>query len=354
MPREDEGRWVHSRFAAVVTGAVAASMVWLVVVSVVALTPGEAKERRASPDLPPPTVELRETTLRQITWHGCDRSDRTLTATAPTPPRGFRSVVTGVPEGGTKVDTGTRLGSVSGRPLIGVVTDQPLYRDLRVGDRGDDVRGLEKALRDARIIRSADGVLDSATVAAWRSRLDPSGPADVIALGTVVAVPPGASVDAVMVAVGDQVEPGAPLLEIVSRAERFSCDVPDPAGDITPTSVVFEIDGHEVPTAAVVSRARTPDAPGRVEVEPSRDVVGDAARLGIVAAQADGPSLVVPLSAIKAEADGRQVVVVVDGDDRRTVRVTTGLTAAGLVEIDGAGLVAGDDVALFGVGRKGS
>lgn len=59
-----------------------------------------------------------------------------------------------------------------------------------------------------------------------------------------------------------------------------------------------------------------------------------------------GPALAAPAGAVETAGDGTSRVEVVDGDRRRTVPVTIGRTADGLVEITGPGLGAGDAVRL--------
>lgn len=335
------------RFAAGVAGAVVASLVWLVATVATTTTPGEARDQRASPELPPPTVVLKKTVLRQVAWYRCTQDRTTVQVEAPTPPQGFRSVVTSLAHSDRDVTTGTKVASVAGQPLIAVVTSAAFYRDLVVGDRGPDVRGFEQALQRAGAIPRADDVLDTAAVAVWQSRFDSSSPAGRVRLSTLVPVPPEASVGSVMVTVGQKLKPGSVLMEVNAGSNEFSCDVPDPAGEITPEKVTFEVDGRPVAVEAVVAHKRGSEGPGHVDVRPVGKVSKDQARLGIESSRSDGPVLVAPLSAIKTGADGKQTVVVVTGTARREVRVSLGLTAQGLVEIEGKGLDEGVRVALF-------
>ncbi|MFE0802546.1 peptidoglycan-binding protein [Streptomyces sp. NPDC058812] len=64
------------------------------------------------------------------------------------------------------------------------------------------------------------------------------------------------------------------------------------------------------------------------------DLTGQDVRLTVRAAATKGASLVVPLSAVSAGADGRTTVTVVEkGDGRRKVAVATGSTGDGCVEV---------------------
>lgn len=61
----------------------------------------------------------------------------------------------------------------------------------------------------------------------------------------------------------------------------------------------------------------------------------------------DGPVLTVPMAAVRTDGGGRTVVTVIDGDARRDVEVSPGVTGDGFVAIDGE--VAEGDEVLVGV-----
>lgn len=69
-------------------------------------------------------------------------------------------------EGGQAVVPGTLLGEVSGRPLIAVPTDVPLYRNLTDGATGADVSALQGALSQMGLDVSVTGEVGSRTLAA--------------------------------------------------------------------------------------------------------------------------------------------------------------------------------------------
>jgi hypothetical protein len=346
LPSSDAG----SRFAAGALGAVLISLVWVLVIVLTSTTPGEARDRRSAPELPPPTVALKRTVLRQVTWFGCARDRVTIPVEAPVPPQDFRPVVTALAGGGTAVETGTRLASVAGQPLIAMVTRGAFYRDLTVGDRGADVRSFERALQRADVIPRADGALDAASVAGWRASFDASSPTDRVRLSTVVAVPPGSAVINATTSVGQTVEPGSVLLNLQASSKDYICDVPDPSGVITPSNVAFEIEGSAVDVATLTVQRRDAQGPGHVTVQPRDAPDVDQGRMGIESSRSDGPVLAAPLSAVKTDAEGRQTVVVVSEDEQREVRVSLGMTANGLVEVEGVALADGVRVMLFDAG----
>ncbi|MFT4216737.1 MAG: hypothetical protein QM619_06070 [Micropruina sp.] len=347
MSRSGKG-WValSGRFAWVVAGVALASVVWLVGVLAFSLSPEQAAQRRAAPELPPRTVVVREVALRQVAWFPCVRRGVTVNVVVPQVPKGSRSVVTGLPMTSSAVRTGTELARVAAVPLIAVVTDAVFYRDLRVGDRGADVRGFERALKRAGIIATADGVLDAATVRAWR-RLDSTSPVDRIRLRTLVAVPSGATLGARKAEVGEVVKPGTVLLEVTAGAEQFRCMVPNAGSEVTPANTTFMVARAPVKVASVIVRPRTADESGYVLVTPKEPVKENQAQLGVQSGGSDKPVLAVPVSAVRVDAGGRPMVVIVAGQTQREVPVTVGTTAQGLVAITGDGIGVGVQVRLF-------
>ncbi|WP_167288761.1 hypothetical protein [Nocardioides seonyuensis] len=285
--------------------------------------------------------------LRQTAWYACQRDRTTLGVDAPTPPSGFRPVVTRVVPAGQAVRTGTRLASVAGVPLIAVVTNAPFYRPLAAGDRGPDVTRLERALLRAGVISEADGIVDSGTLEAWREQFNPLGPAGVIPLTSLVAVPSGAVVDSVAVTRGSVARPGTELMQVGTRSTRFTCQVPDSSGELARGSLDFEVDGRRVDVTRVVVVPRGRGAPGYVTVSPARRVTGGDARLGVVAASSEGEVLHAPASVLKADSSGRQVVLVVEDGETHEVPVSVGITAAGHVELSGRGLGVGQELVLL-------
>lgn len=82
---------------------------------------------------------------------------------------GSTPIVTLVPELGTELTEGSIALEVSGRPVILLQGDLPVYRDLRPGSKGDDVLQLEQALNRLGFLTTADEVWSDATGAAIQS-----------------------------------------------------------------------------------------------------------------------------------------------------------------------------------------
>ncbi len=343
----------HGRFPALVVGAAIASLIWLIVVSATVTSPEQARSQRAAPDLPTPVATLTEKVLRQTTWLDCRRQSQTVDVLAPAPAPGDRAVVTAVAAAGTRATTGTVLARIADRPLIAVVTDVPLYRDLTLGDDGRDVRGIEDALAAASLIAGADAVLDSGTLSAWR-RLDQSGPDGTIRLDSIVQVPAGARVGAVSAAPGDLVKIGSSVMEVQAGGGTFECDAFDLPAGLTTQDVIFEVDGVKTPVAVLRQREATDQQPGSLWIQPEGDVSDSQGRVAVISADSGGPVLAAPLGAIRVAPDGDTSVVVVEtsgsGEVVTEVGVSLGVTAQGLVAVTGDGLAPGTEVRLFDSG----
>jgi hypothetical protein len=337
----------RGRFVPAVLGAVAASFVWLICVLATATTPDEARDRRAAPDLPIPTAKITSQELRQMTWSGCSLDAKVVQVAAPQVPAGQRSVVTNLAKAGALVRTGTELGAVGSVPLYAVVTHGVFYRDLLPGDSGPDVRAFNRALNKAGLIAGAGSVLETDALAAWRDKVDSTSPMNRVRLATLVAVPPRTSVQAVVVGVGDEVKRGAPLMELGVTAGGYVCEVPDPSGEITPSSVTLQVNGQDVAVESVIVHDRTPQAPGSVELVPAAPASEGSVTLGIEATSTEGVVLTAPLSAVRTGPGGETMVTLVRQGRRRDVEVTLGVSAQGWVEITGHGLEGGFSVELF-------
>ncbi len=138
---------------------------------------------------PPPasriTVPVETRTLgRDIIIRGDVRFDQPAGVSLADPPAvlGGASIVTLAPEEGTDLTEGSLVIEVSGRPILVLEGELPMFRTIRPGDEGDDVLQLDEAL--ARIgfdPVNVDGKYDTDTAAAldaWYRSLgyEPIGP----------------------------------------------------------------------------------------------------------------------------------------------------------------------------------
>lgn len=67
--------------------------------------------------------------------------------------------------------SGDVVARIDGESVIALASDMPLWRDLTLDDRGDDVRGLQRALTRLGVDLDADGVVGRATLRAARQFL---------------------------------------------------------------------------------------------------------------------------------------------------------------------------------------
>lgn len=103
--------------------------------------------------------------------------------------------------------------AIDGVHLLNVATTTPLYRDLRAGDSGDDVRALqEELMRLGKPVR-ADGILGTTAIEIVNARLrelgGPASPSDTIARDSVLWLPvPEGTAASCTVPLGGQVTAG--------------------------------------------------------------------------------------------------------------------------------------------------
>lgn len=95
---------------------------------------------------------------------------------------------------GSELRSGESTFSVDGVPLVNLATRVPLWRDLRVGDRGDDVQAVQDELVRLGAPIVADGLLGEASVRALAHLSDsPSRPSDGVILASQIVWLPAAS-----------------------------------------------------------------------------------------------------------------------------------------------------------------
>lgn len=283
-------------------------------------------------------------------------------------------VVTRLVHEGTTVAPGAELYRVNERPVTLLQGVVPMYRDLAPGASGVDVEQLETNLAQLGYGGfTADDAYNEATadaVRAWQTAIG-AAPIGTVGRGDVVFVAEGRRVDTLHVDVGDQVGPGAPVLDITSteKAVSFAVELDDRelvAVD-TPVTVVLP-DGDEIPgtvRATTVTQVPADEAGGgpesgapetesvvqvdvRLDEQVSDDLVGAAVDV-VVAIEERTDVLLVPVNALLALAEGGYgLEVVVDDGTTSVVPVTTGLFADGQVEVEGDSIAEGIVVGVAG------
>jgi peptidoglycan hydrolase-like protein with peptidoglycan-binding domain len=332
-----------------------------------------AKEPAATPGLPPATAEVTRTMLVETkTVSG------TLGYGAQVPIRASeRGTLTWIAPVGSRVRRGAPLFKVDERPVIALYGSLPLYRTLREGAKGADVRQLERNLATLGFTGfTVDDTYTAATaevVRTWQARhgLPVTG---TVELGQVVFLPGPVRISGHTALVGDTIggasgEDGASVLSYTGTTKKVTVEleVADQALAVKGRKVTLTVPGRgtvngkisEVGTV-VTAQGTTPDgtspAPNeassaasdaRIEVTVT---IADQKALGLLdAAPVDvdfvsntrEDVLAVPVVALLALAKGGFGVQIVNGDTTRIVPVKTGMFAAGRVEVSGNGVAEG-------------
>lgn len=256
---------------------------------------------------------------------------------------------------GEVVSSGDVLARVDDRAVVWLDGDLPAWRDLEVGDEGDDVEQLEVALTDLGFNGGSVTVDDSYTAATaemverWQESLDVDA-SGAVELGSVVFAGDRDRVASVEADVGDSVEPG-PLVSLGTdrRVATLEVDPADGVGLGVGDVVEVALPDRSVAAATVTTiqqgtetwivTAALDDAD-----LPAQDTIEIAGTWEHTIAT---DVLTVPSSAVLRLDDGSYVVDVVDevGDlDRR--QVSLGTSVGTRTEIV-SGLTAGDVVLVL-------
>ena len=334
------------------------------------VTPAQ-RDALAAP--PPASVLTAAVTSRELSDSVVTRGDVAVLAAADVlEGRAFPAspaIVTAAPLAtGDEAKAGSVLLEVNGRPVLALPGDLPAYEDLAAGSEGPLVTQLQEALAAAGIeVADAKGVFGASTAAgvarlyadagyAAREALPmaevaflPTLPARVVS--STAARGRSAADASLVVAAGNPVvvvgQPDRQLAELASEgvAARIANELSGEAFDATFSTAQAAPSGADEQDAA-----GTPDAASLVVV-PNEPLplpwIGANVRVSVDLRTTDGPVLTVPMAAVRTDGGGRTVVTVVDGDARRDVEVSPGVTGDGFVAIEGE--VAEGDEVLVGV-----
>ncbi|MEU6122983.1 peptidoglycan-binding protein [Streptomyces sp. NPDC047123] len=260
-------------------------------------------------------------------------------------------------ESGSTIGRDGRLYEVNGVPVRLMYGTEPMYRTLKSGDKGNDVRQLEEnlvALGYGTGLAVDDTYTDgtAAAVKQWQKAHDRKqtgrvGPEQI-------AFQPGAlRVKSTASTVGDQVAPGRPVLSTTGseRVVRVQLDVSD--GQLAKKGTKVSVSLPDGTTAggkvASVGRTARPgddpndktpkipvtvtfDDPGKVDGFDQSPVTVD------LTGETRKNVLSVPVNALLALPAGGFGVQVVEGGRTRDVKVELGMFGQGRVEVRGGGL----------------
>ncbi|MFT4216267.1 MAG: hypothetical protein QM619_03660 [Micropruina sp.] len=316
-------------------------------------SPQQAAAARQVPTLPIATAQIVAQQITDTTEVDCAFVAREVRARAPRSSGTLRArVVTAIRVApGDVLRSGTPVLSVSDKPLFAFVTTIPFFRNLHLGDTGADVKELESGLVASGRLRVADDRFGSDTLAAIRSvyRKAGLGRPDGFDADAAWPVPSGSRVSAVHGEVGEIVRRDTVLVAARSGSGRWECRVPAGIAVSTGDTIAASSDSRAV-TGTVTRIALDDETHSTVAVVRLPRTVGpDASVTASVVSQAsEGAVLTVPAGALYATADSDTAVRLVEDGAVREVRVVTGVTAGGWVEVSGAGLKAGMDVQIRG------
>ncbi|MFD9073419.1 MULTISPECIES: efflux RND transporter periplasmic adaptor subunit [Streptomyces] len=278
---------------------------------------------------------------------------------------GGAGILTWSPAAGDTVRRDQRLYEVNGVPVRLMYGTQPMYRDLKTGTEGEDVRQLELNLQALGYAAGLDidDTYTAGTAAAvkrWQKAHDRRQTGRV-GPGDIAFSPASVRVKSADTAVGDQVSPGRPVLTTTAseRVVRFQLDVSE--GKLAKVGTKVEValpDGSSASgRVASVGRTakpgddpsdKTPKIPVTVSFDDPSDVGGfDQSPVTVnLTGETREDVLSVPVNALLALPGGGYGVQVVADGRARQVKVKLGMFGSGRVEVSGPGLRAGTKVGV--------
>ncbi|WP_307801738.1 peptidoglycan-binding protein [Actinomadura violacea] len=276
---------------------------------------------------------------------------------------GTSGVVTWAPEQGATVRRGGTLLEVAGDAVALMYGGVPMYRVLRDGDSGKDVRELEENLRALGYGgMTVDGEFTGATEAAVERWQDDRGleRTGTVAPGQVVFLKGAVKVKEVRAPEGKRAVQGQPVLTVAGtrrvvhidldadkqdmarKGERVRVELP---GGTTVKGTVGEVgsvaettgSGQDQKTTVGVEVSLGGKGTGRLDEAPVTVELESERRRNVLS---------VPVEALLALREGGFGVEVVDGARRRLVPVRTGAYGGGRVEVAGDGVREGATVGV--------
>ena len=337
----------------------------------------------ASPGLPPATAEVTRTTLVDTTTVA-----GTLGYGDPVPISAAEpGTLTWIAPAGSTVRRGEPLFKIDQRPVVALYGPLPLYRTLQDGTKGADVKQLERNLAALGYTGfTVDDTYTPATAAAvdaWQADLG-LPVTGTVEPGQVVVARRAVRIAADTARAGDTIGAdtggvGAPVLSYTGTTRRVAVEleVADWALAVTGRTVTVTVPGRGTVTGkitrvgtAVTAQGAAPGGTtpgGGSSPDAGASPAASTASIEVTVAIADqkalGPLdaapvdvgfvsdkrkdvLAVPVAALLALPTGGFGVQVVDRGTTRIVAVTTGMFAAGQVEVTGQGIAAGVTVGV--------
>lgn len=332
---------------------------------------GEKETDSERGDLPPATADVTRSDLAQK-----ETVAGTLGYGTPKPlTGGAAGTVTWLPRPGDTISIGKPVLNVDGRKVPLLYGDTPLFRELKPGVEGPDVRQFESSLSQLGYVGfTVDDEYTSGTADAlkrWQKHLGLKE-TGTLAAGDAIVSPGKMRVASLEAQAGQTLQPGATVMQytgterqisidldtkkqkLVNKKDKVTVTLPDETrvgGTITSVGSVAtrvgggdkEQGGGEGGDGELVIKVTV--GVDRKDRDKLRTYDGAPVDVDITSVAKKGV-LTVPISALLALAEGGYGVEVMDGDSTRVVAVKTGLFAGGRVEISGDGLEQGDKVGV--------
>ena len=353
-------------------GSVVAALVLAVASAGAVSSRGSLGESESQVRLPPATAEVTRTTLVET---------KTVSGTlgygeeVPVDAAG-QGTLTWIAAVGSTVKRGEALFKIDERPVVALYGSVPLYRTLRTGLIGADVRQLEENL--AALGYTGFPVDDSFTAAtaaavrAWQTSLGLTA-TGTVERGQVVFTPGPVRIARYAARVGattGRADGGDTVLSYTGTTRKVTVDlkVADQAlaavgGRVTVTipggksvdGIVAEVGtvaaapeptaGASGQSGSTISDARIPITVDLADQQALGTLDAAPVDVDLVSKKREGV-LAVPVAALLVLPEGGYGVEVVEGRSTRVVAVQTGLFAAGRVEISGDGIEDGMKVGV--------
>lgn len=331
---------------------------------------GRSGDRRAD-GLPPATAPVKRGDLSsglQVEGTLGYAKERKQNAAGP-------GVLTWTAAEGSVVERDDRLYEVDGRAVRLMYGATPMYRPLKGGDKGEDVKQLKQnlvALGYGTGLDASDGTFTAGTTAAvkrWQKAHKEKETGEVAKEAVAFASGPQ-RVQKNDAAVGDEAAPGKPVLTLTGtrRSVRFAVDVAKAGSVKTGDKVTVDLPGGGTAGGTIESVGSTADPddpPGggggggggdkpKVEVAVALDDAAGAKGpdRSPVTVRLTGETrtgvLSVPVNSLLALSGGGFGVQVVEDGALRDVRVELGMFGQGRVEVKGGALKEGMNVGVPG------
>ncbi|KMO98617.1 peptidoglycan binding domain 1 [Streptomyces roseus] len=334
---------------------------------------GAAREGRAD-GLPQATAPVTRGDLSSgLTVEGTlgYAQERKLAAAGP-------GVLTWAAGAGTAVERDGRLYEVNGKPVRLMYGSTPVYRQMKTGDKGEDVKQLKRnlqALGYGTGLDPEDGTFTAGTATAvkrWQKAHKAAQTGEVGKEDIAFASGPQ-RVQRNDAAVGDEPAPGKPVMTLTrtERMVRFQLDVAKAGAAKTGDKVTVNLPGGGTATGKIDSVGSTanPDDPNgggggsggsggggggkpKVEVDVSLDNASEikGPDRSPVSVRLTGETrkgvLSVPVNSLLALSGGGFGVQVAEGGAARDVPVELGMFGQGRVEVRGDALKEGMRVGI--------